>query len=487
MLFSRLFAGLLPVLLCACSLAPAYVRPETGLPPAYGQAQYQADNQSYAAEDAANRAWWGNFNSRALPRLQALALANNHDFAAQRWVLAQALARARAARADLVPSVDVSGGISRGGREGNAGYQVSDTVKGSVQAAYELDLWGANRETAASGAYQALASFNAWRGAGLSLESEVALTYFSYLAARENLRVYASMLDNAKEVLAYQETRERHGAAAPLDVTRQRSSVRAMEAEHLAYQQRMLEARNNLCLLLGTSALPEDLAALMDGDGLRDILPPAVNPGLPSDLLLRRPDIAEAEASLLAANADIGVARAAFLPSFSLTAAAGYESDFLHNLFSPASALYSLAGSMLAPVFNNGELIARLDEAWAAKEELIERYRQAALNGFWEVSTALDANALLDTQEQRRREAAEQAGEAYRIARVRYEQGAEDFLAVLDAQDSMLSADNSLVQVRLERLNSSVALFKALGGGWGEEGDLAEIRRQTQTAPGLTF
>ncbi|MDL2272863.1 efflux transporter outer membrane subunit [Desulfovibrio sp. OttesenSCG-928-I05] len=474
--------------LTGCGLSPSYVRPDTGLPGGYALASEAGENDvALGAYTADTREWWLSFDSKALPELQKAALAGNHNFAAQRWALAQTIHQARAGRGKLLPSIDVSASGSRRGSAGDKGYSVSDSVSGTVQASYELDIWGKNLESASAGEYKALAGMYAWRGVGLSLESEVALTYFSYLAARENLDVYDSMLSNARDVLAYQEKRERLGAAAPLDVTRQRQAVENMEAERIGYLMNRTEAWNNLAQLLGVTEMPGYLADLMEGEKLLDIMPPPVDAGLPSELLHRRPDIAQAEANLLAANANIGVARASFLPSITLTASAGWSSDALHTLISPASALYSLASSLLAPIFNNGQLIAQYDQALAAKEELLERYRDAAITGFWEVSTSLSSNALLEEQEQRRIASAKQAGEAYRIARARYENGAEDFLSVLDAQSTMLSAENSLVQVHRERLNGIVSLFKALGGGWSEEGDLEAMRREFETLPAMTF
>ncbi|MDR3154140.1 MAG: efflux transporter outer membrane subunit [Deltaproteobacteria bacterium] len=459
-----------------CGLSPNYVRPDLDLPAAYTEAAMEsalpygtvmpAPVADYSAE---NRGWWGNFSSPALAELQKRALTNSFAFQAEREALAQALYRARQARADLLPGIDLGGSANRGGRGMPGGYQKTDAFSGTLQASYELDIWGANRETAEAAAHRYIAGLNAWRGAGLSLESEVALTYFAYLAAGENLAVHDAILVNAREVLAYQRTREKFGAAAPLDVARQQSSVSGMEAGRINYLVKMVETRNSLCRLIGVAGLPQNLAAMMEKEKLADMVPPAIEAGIPSDLFLRRPDLAQAEANLKASNADIGLARAAFLPGITLSAGAGWQSGSLSSLISPASALYSLAASLLQPVFHNGRLLNQYRETVAVNRELMDRYREAALSAFLEAATALDANRFLQEQEAHRILAAEQATEAYRIARLRYEAGAEDFLAVLNAQETMLNADNQVVQSRLERLNTVVALFKALGGGWGNE------------------
>lgn len=463
------------ILLGGCSLAPGYTRPETALPEAFSGDARSGDARSGNARsggenrvpDAANRLWWATFASKALPELQRLALDNNHAFAAERWLLSQKLSQVRSSRSALFPSVELGLNSSRQGGESPAGYTVKDAYSGSLQVKYELDLWGKNSDTATSAAFSAEAGLNAWRGAGLSLESEVALTYFAMLAAQANLRVYDAMLNNAREVLVYQEKRAALGAAEPLEVARQRNSVQSMEAERMGYRIKIDEARNSLCLLLGVATLPATLESAVTADSLMVLLPPAISPGLPSQLLARRPDIAEAEARLQSANADIGVARAAFLPVLNLTVTNAVQSDQLTRFIAPESALYTLAASLVQPIFSGGRQLAQLDLAVAVKEELIERYRQASLAAFWEASTALNANDLLATQELFRVEASRQAAEAYRIARAQYEAGAQDYLSLLTAQDSMLSAESSLVQTRLQRLNSVVALFKALGGGWG--------------------
>lgn len=465
------------VLLGGCSLAPKYTQIDMNLPNSFAT-ELEQPLSSHAEN---NRTWWRSFNSTVLPELQRMALANNHNFTAEGWVLAQAVSQARASRAALFPSLGASFGGERQGGETDKGYQVVDSISGTVQASYELDLFGANLNTARAGTQHALAGLNAWRSAGLTLESEVALTWFSLLAATENLNVYDSMLENAQAVLEYQEKREQLGAAQPLDVTRQRSAIQRMKAERIGYQIKLTEAKNALCQLLSVTSLPENLERAMAEEHLMDIIPPFVNPGLPSELLARRPDIAQAEALLLAANADIGAARAAFLPVISLTASNSWQSDALSSLLTPASALYTLAASAVQSIFSGGQNLAQYDRTLAAKEELAERYQETALAAFWEVSTALTANSLMLTQEKHRLESARQADESYAIAHARYEKGAEDFLSVLDAQESVLSAKNYTIQTRLERLNGAVALFKALGGGWGSEGSLNDAHAAIST------
>jgi outer membrane protein TolC len=186
--------------------------------------------------------------------------------------------------------------------------------------------------------------------------------------------------------------------------------------------------------------------------------------GLPSSLLLRRPDILKAEASLKAANADIGASRAAFLPLVNLTVQGGWQSDEFHTLFTPTSTLYALASSLVAPIFQGGRLIAQHDAAIARREELVARYQQAALSAFLETDTAIAANSFLAKEEENRVVAVREANEAYRIVNIQYREGATDFLNLLDAQRTLLTAQDAQITVTLARLNTTVGLFKTLGG-----------------------
>jgi NodT family efflux transporter outer membrane factor (OMF) lipoprotein len=245
-------------------------------------------------------------------------------------------------------------------------------------------------------------------------------------------------------------------------VAQQRQQVASISAAIPDLEGQRRQAVNALALLAGTTA-----GALGEPGGALDALTlPVIQPGIPSDLLRRRPDIRSAEASLVAANADIGVARAAFLPSISLTAEGGIASAMLDAVFRPESLLYSLAASLVAPIFDGGRRDADLEASKARYEELVYSYQQTALTAFREVE-----DALVDQESQALREAAliesaRQARQAYGIAATQYRAGAIDLLTLLDTQRTLLSAQDSLVQARLARFTAAVSLAKALGGGW---------------------
>ena len=449
----------------ACSLAPAYIRPDALLP------ESAPAVWSTGEETAMNAEWWNGFGSTVLPHLHKEGLAQNRNFAASGWQLAQAIAQSRAARAPLFPWLGAEGSASRMGHHSGPSnaFAMTETISGGFQASYELDVWGRLRSQADNAAFMAEATLNDWRAVGLSLESDIAMAYFNLLALRERLSVQRNILSTAEQTLGYIEKQQRAGAASTLDRARQRGDVASMKARTQDLERQEQAAKNVLNSLLGSAITPAELDALMSAESITNLTPPAVTAGLPSSLLLRRPDILKAEASLKAANANIGTARAAFLPIVNLTVQGGWQSDEFHTLFRPSSTLYALVSSLVAPIFQGGRLAAQHDAALARKEELIAKYQQAALSAFLETDTAISAGTYLIQEEQNRDEAVRQAREAYRIVRIQYREGSTDFLNLLDAQRTLLTAQDAHIAVILARLNTTVGLFKALGGGWEEK------------------
>ncbi|AMK11014.1 efflux transporter outer membrane subunit [Pseudodesulfovibrio indicus] len=455
----------------ACSLVPKYEQPGNALPESIPESWPQ---EPLATVFSDNAGWWEGFRSKALPLLQQEGVARNLNLSASGWRLAQAVAQSRVARSPLFPWLGATGSGSRKGAHVKPTGQhtdtinVADTFSGGFQASYELDIWGRLRSQADAAAFMAEATLDDWRSVGLSLESNIAVTYFQLLALRERLAVQRDILSTAQQTLDYIEKQQRAGAASALDLARQRSDVESMKARTKELERQMSAARNALNDLLGTATTPEGLDSLIAEDSITKLTPPAVVPGLPSSLLLRRPDILKAEASLKAANANIGAARAAFLPVVNLVAQGGWQSDELHSLFRPTSTLYSVAASFVTPIFQGGRLTAQHDAAVARKEELIARYQQTVLSAFLEIDTAIAANGFLAQEEADRGASVRDAREADRIVHVQYREGSTDFLSLLDAQRTLLTVQDARISATLARLNTTVGLFKALGGGWGE-------------------
>lgn len=448
-------------MLAACSVAPGYQRPETAAPAAW---QNGATSTAWPAPD-----WWRSFGSDELDRLVAAAAQGSFDLQAAASRVAQAQAQAKIAGAPLYPTLSAAGDASRGRGAGGRSAdrtvvrRASDLYQGSLSASYEIDFWGKNRAAAKSAGELAKASVYDRETAALTLVSDVATTYFQILSLDERLRIAQANLADARQVLSLIETQANMGKLSDLELAQQRQAVAAVEATIPALQQQRAQAVDALAILLGRR--PE--GAYVGGESLATLTLPAIAPGLPSDLLRRRPDIQAAEAQLRAANADIGVARAELLPSVNLTGEGGIASGAMTALLQPGSTFYNLAASLVAPIFSGGRLSGQVELAEARYQELTANYHQAVLSAFRDVEDALAANADLAEVERAQQEQVTQAQTAYRLADLRYRSGATDFLTVLDAQRTLFQAQDALAQTKLARLDAAVSLYKALGGGWG--------------------
>ena len=407
-------------------------------------------------------AWWGSFGSEELARLEAEAQRNNADLRAAAARIAQAAAQTRAAGATLYPVVGASGSASRDGSfsrriEARTSYGVS------LDASYEVDLWGLNRAgVLAARAAEAATAFDR-ETIALTLAADLATTYLQYLALGDRIGVARDNLANARRVLELVETRLRLGAASPLEVAQQRGAVASIEAALPGLAQQRAQTLNALALLIGTP--PQHV--LIEADRLGSVRLPAVSAGLPSALLARRPDIRRAEADLVAANADIGAARAAFYPAIRLTAQGGYASASLSRLLDSASGTYGLVAALTAPIFEGGRLSAELERSRARYREFVEAYRGVVLASLRDVEDALAAAKFLAEVDQAEQEALAQARRAYEISELQFRAGAIDFLTLLVTQRSLFQSQDAVVQTQFARLTAAVGLYRALGGGWG--------------------
>jgi NodT family efflux transporter outer membrane factor (OMF) lipoprotein len=335
-----------------------------------------------------------------------------------------------------------------------------DYFDASLTATYEIDFWGGKRASRDSAQFALQASEFDRATVELTLLSGVANTYAQALSLREQSRIAELNLANAQNVLKLVQTRFDSGSATALELAQQKSLVAAQQRQLPLVQQQAQDALISLAALLG-----RPVQDLQTGAEPFDRLQwPTIAAGVPSDLLSHRPDIARAEAQLAAAEADVKVARAAMLPSVTLSAQLGSGANQLDDII--RSPFYNLTAGLLAPVFNNGRLSAERDKARARQEELLETYRAAIINGFADVEKALNSIRGLDAQRQWQSEELNQAQTAFDIAQSRYQAGAEDLLTVLETQRTLYAAQDLNVQLRLSRLQASIGLYKALGGGW---------------------
>ena len=296
----------------------------------------------------------------------------------------------------------------------------------------------------------------------LTLVAGVANAYFQVLSLRGRLAAARENLGIAERVLAVVDSRVRNGAASALDLARQQAAVLTIQAALPPLELQERQTLFALAILLGRAPEGFDAAA----SAVTGLTVPRVAPGLPSQLLVRRPDLASAEAQLVAANANVAVARAALLPGISLTGSAGLASDVLLNFLSAPTAALAIGASLMQSIFDGGRLRAQVDVAASHERELVETYRKAVLAALADVESALAAGGRTAAQELLQEQVVEQAREALRLAAIRYREGADDLLTVLDAQRTLFQGEDQLAQIRLSRLQASIALFKALGGSW---------------------
>jgi multidrug efflux system outer membrane protein len=450
------------LLLAACS-GPA-PRLDSGVQPP--SAWQSADSQGALQS---NRQWWTQFGSPELERLVEQARLGSYDLAAAVARVRQAEASATIAGAPLLPELKAGLNANRQKLIHGKGYSQLDVspenrsldyYDAELSASYEIDFWGGNRAARDSAVFGVQASEFDRATVELTLLSGVANSYTQALALREQARIAALNLANAQNVLHLVQTRFDAGSATALELAQQKSLVAEQQRRLPLMQQQAREALISLAALLGQPVqalpLPEQSFAQLHW--------PDIASGVPSDLLSRRPDIASAEAKLAAAQADVTVARAAMLPKITLTASLGSGADLAADLL--RTTFYNLSSGLTAPIFNNGRLSAERDKAKARQDELLETYRGAIINGFADVEKALSSIRGLDEQRQWQSEELNQAQTAFDIAQSRYQAGAEDLLTVLQTQRTLYAAQDMNVQLRLSRLQASIALYKALGGGW---------------------
>ena len=419
---------------------------------------------------AVNAEWWRSFNSPELSTLIDAALDANPDLAIATERVRQAEAQVRIAGASLFPELSVGVATARSKTRPDGGaWSSSDGSSASFSASYELDLWGRN----AAGVRSAESSLRATRfdleTARLTLVAGVADGYFQVLSLRGRLATARENLAIADRVFAVVDARVRNGAASALDLARQQTAVLTQRATIPPLELQERQTLFALALLLGKPPEGFDVGLIAATNSPTDfsaLLVPAITPGLPADLLTRRPDLASAEAQIAAAHANVGAARAALLPGIQLTGSAGLASKVLLNFLDAPTAAWSLGASLMQTIFDGGRLRSQVDVSSSMEREMVENYRKAILAGLADVESTLAANQRTAEQDALQNQILEQARRALRLAEIRYREGVDDLLVVLDAQRTLFQAEDQLAQIRLARLQAAVGLYKALGGGW---------------------
>jgi multidrug efflux system outer membrane protein len=466
---SVIVAIALLVLSGCASMAPEYTRPEAPVPSEWPSGPaYNASTGNTGGRSATDITWQEFFIDKQLQELIALALENNRDLRVAALNIERTQALYRVQRAELLPSVNAGALFSR--------ERVPGILSGSGQPAteelynvnlgissWELDLFGRIRSLKDAALQEYLATEQARRSTQISLVSEVANTYLTLAADREFLRLAQETL-KAQEA-TYNLIRRRYevGVSSQLDLRQAQTRVDAARVDIPRYTAIVAEDENVLILLVG-SPVPDGLlpAELNTVTMLQDIFP-----GLPADVLQRRPDILRAENQLKAANANIGAARAAFFPRITLTTSIGTTSDQLSGLFNSGSETWSFVPRIVMPIFDARTRPA-YDVAKVDREILLAQYEKAIQVAFREVADALAQRGTLGDQMAAQQSLVEATADSYRLSDLRYKNGIDSYLSVLDAQRSLYGAQQGLIFVRLSRLTNLVALYKVLGGGASE-------------------
>lgn len=459
-------------ILSGCSMAPEYLRPEAPVARTW-PASARLEEKDLAKEgslSAADTGWRVFFTDPYLQKLIERALANNRDLRVSALNIERARGMYQIQRADLLPSIAVSGQSSN--QETPAGLSSSghDTISRSQTlsvgvASYELDFFGRIQSLKDQALEEYLATEEAFRSAQISLVSEIASAYVTLVADRELLAISSETLDSQRA--SYEMIRRRYevGVSSELDLRQAQTSVDTARVNIARYSGQVEQDTNALALLVGAPVTPDMLPAY----SLQELPPWGEIPvGLPSDVLLQRPDILQAEHQLKAANANIGAARANFFPRITLTASYGTGSSELSSLFDGGTGMWSFIPSVTLPIFEGGRNIANLRVSEADKKIAVANYEKAIQSAFREVSDALVLRWSLMDQYSAQLSLTEATSEAYRLSRERYNRGIDSYLTVLDSQRSMYSSQLDLIAVRASRELNQIQLYRVLGGGWKE-------------------
>jgi outer membrane protein, multidrug efflux system len=449
----------------ACTMSPEYQRPPLPAPAAWPQGE--AYEQPAASQSDSAIGWREFFRDPALQELIGLSLDNNRDLRIAALNVEAYRAQYRISRAELFPSLDAE--VSRTRERSPDLTGVNPPLRTNAYAAtvgipfYELDVFGRVRSLKEAALETYLASEEARLSVQIAIVSEVALAYLAWRTDQDLLALTRSTRATYAQSLELIEASFREGVASGIDVRQARTLLEQADVQVAALVRQVAQDRNGLELLLGTavpSRLPESLE-LTDTEILADL--PV---GLPADVLTQRPDILAAEHQLMAANADIGAARAAFFPRITITGIGGSASDELSGLFESGSRAWSFTPRINIPIFNAGRLRANLDYAEVSKDLRVAEYELAIQTAFREVADGLAARATYEEQIGAQTDLVTTTREYFELAEQRYDSGVDSYLTVLDAQRNLLASQQQLLIDRLGQIGSEVSLYRALGGGW---------------------
>lgn len=461
----------LAALMAGCSLIPAYQQPATPVP---GKFADDTTGANPASTPVADLGWRDVFTDPSLQRVIEVSLANNRDLRVAVLNIEKARAQYRVQDAALFPTVNASAGGS-GSRTPASLSSTGETLIAHQYSAslgfssYEIDLFGRVRSLSEQALQQFLSTAEARRSTQISLVAEVATSYLTLAADQDRLKLARDTLQSQSDSYRLNQRSFELGVSSALTLSQTQTSVDTARVDVERYTAQVAQDRNALMLLVGAE-LPEELLPQALPDGATATANPlaAIPPGLPSELLQRRPDILQAERDLKAANAYIGAARAAFYPRISLTASAGTSSSELSGLFKSGSGAWSFAPQISLPIFDGGANRANLKIATVSRDISVAQYEKAIQTAFREVSDALAQRGTLGRQLDAQQSLVNATAESYRLSEARFRRGVDSYLSVLDSQRSLYTAQQDLIGTRLSRFTNLVTFYKTLGGGWAE-------------------
>ncbi len=454
------------LLLAGCAIGPDYRRPEIASPPAW-----QVDMQM--AQDTANTAWWEQFNDPVLNDLIVTALRENFDLRGATARVEEFYGIYGATRADLFPQVGYGAAASRvqASQQGPIALlpgtnSLYNLYEAQFTASWEIDLWGKLRRATEAARADLLAAEDVRSGVILSLVASVATAYIDLRSLDRQLEIARQTATSREESVKLFELRFEGGTVSEMELSQVRSEYYVALAAIPDLEKRIRQQENFINLLLGRNPQP-----VARGNVIDTVRLPAIPSGLPSEILTRRPDIRQAEQQLIAANARIGVAKAQYFPSISLTGFFGYASTDLNNLFTGPAKTWSYAGSLAGPIFTAGKIKGTVKAAQAVQQEALFAYEQAIRNGFREFEDALIDQDRTRIQLDALAKQVEVLSTYARLARLRYENGYTSYIEVLDAERSLFNSQLSYAQTQDTLLRALVNLYSTSGGGWVIEAD----------------
>lgn len=458
---NRILVIVLALLTVSCTIGPDYKRPAVDVPVAWRLSEKEA-------KDLAQTAWWEQFNDPILNNLITTALRENRDLMIAAARIEEFAGRYGIARSGFFPQVGANGEYSRqrntelGDNGITPGIKTTtDSFSATFNASWEIDLWGRIRRSNESALAQLLATEEAREGVILSLVSSVASAYINLRGLDRQLEISKRTAKSRGDSYGLFQERFKGGIISDLELSQNRSQYDEALASIPGLERAVTQQENGLSVLLGRNPGP-----ILRGKAIGTLSLPAIVAGMPSDLLERRPDIRQAEQTLIAANAQIGVAKAAYFPAISLTGAYGSASGDLGDLFKGPSKVWQYSAPVTMPIFTAGRIAGGVKEAEAVQQQALFSYQQTIQNAFREVDDALTEQAQTAKQLAAQKNQVDSLRQYADIARMRYDNGYTDFLTVLDAERSLFNAELSYTQTQGALHISLINLYKAMGGGW---------------------